>query len=284
MKQGKRQVFLMAGLLAAALGVFIRCAAEEPAGDDNTTTTPISVPDAGDLPALPVGGGVTAVGGTTEATALLEGLSTVSATIRDAIFTKLQDTGGRDINQAFEITNEAILNEKILVTATNTIYAGGSDFNEGDRINEIYGLTSKSVVAEDTAEESVTIVTGSTFEEKWTLIINVTATTAGDFNTAQFNGTGANIKQYVYALTAATAAKSAKIILNATETWNASYENQTSEGAIGSTTHSGWLKVYGANNSLVYTLEINGEEDYWTAVGYFGITPPEGGEGGDGGG
>ena len=284
MKQGKRQVFLMAGLLAAALGVFIRCAAEEPAGDDNTTTTPISVPDAGDLPALPVGGGVTAVGGTTEATALLDALSTVSATIRDAIWgvieTQDEMDGARD--NCYTIIDQT--GENVIVNASSTALPIPETVTEGDRINETSETTLRGVVTANTTANSVTVSQNSTFEEKISMIINVTATTTGDFDTAQFNGTGANIKQYVYALTAATAAKSAKIILNATETWNASYENQTSEGAIGSTTHSGWLKVYGANNSLVYTLEINGEEDYWTAVGYFGITPPEGGEGGDGGG
>ncbi|MDR2518632.1 MAG: hypothetical protein LBD13_04370 [Spirochaetaceae bacterium] len=264
MKKMKQRALFMTGLLAAALvfgSVFLGCENED--ANTNGGGPQITVPKVDDLPALPVGS--TAVASQAEATALLGALEAVSSQIQAAIQTVISAQGGGN----FDFTDEA--GTKVTVSAKRTFPNYPETVNQNDKINESSEYASKGAVTANTAAGGVTVILGSTFEDKNTGSYNLTVTQAGTMQTAYFNGTASQKNQYVYALTVTGSGnKSARIILDAAETSSATLTNQTGQSATWNSTYTGSLKVYGASAEPKYTLNITNAAQYAKARGYFG--------------
>ncbi|MDR2519175.1 MAG: hypothetical protein LBD13_07190 [Spirochaetaceae bacterium] len=229
----------------------------------------ITAPDVNDLPALP--GESTAVASEAEAEALLGELLDVSIAIDRAIGEAIWDALGRDeetIDQPYDIQDAE--GDIVTVTAKTTRPSVPETVNQNDTINISSEDFTQAVVTSDATEEGVTVILGSTFEDKGRMLYNLTATSSGDMETARFDGTMYVRNQSVYALTVTgSGSKGARIILDAAVTISATLTNQTGQSAW-NPTYTGSIKVYGAGTTPLYTFTINNEDTYAEARGYFG--------------
>ncbi|MDR2535291.1 MAG: hypothetical protein LBD29_04570, partial [Treponema sp.] len=166
---------------------------------------------------------------------------------------------------------------KVSSKGVSKVTADTLDFSKpnlvaGQSLKSSSNTSDKAVFTVDKdALATVTILKDSSFEQKNDSKMDITVATAGTYDTAKFNGSQSGTEQYVLGFTAKSAGKSAKITLTAKFVGSANFTNQTSAevGAASSEEYSGSLIVYGADNAVVYKLEITDKTTYTKALGYF---------------
>jgi hypothetical protein len=263
-------VLLMAGLMFSACPT-------DGGGDDGGGG--LSVPGAGDLPGLPADGGITYVASKDEATALLAalrpGFPTVSSAV-NAVINAAQsaaEDASEDGNYSFEVKDNTTV-EKLKINASGrynwssnvSAEEQGYEPKPGDWMKQTFG---DNVTVNFTGDKTASGLTAyqdsvvkSESEGSWDAKLK-------DNGKADVKISGGEV--YAYGLTVSSGGKGGKIVLDARATGALSGEYTDPEEAEDdvSTTYSGSLTVYGADDAEVYKLDIKDEATYDQALGYF---------------
>jgi hypothetical protein len=280
MKMKKNLVFagLTSVLLAAGL-MFTACPTEGGSGGGLNPEN---------LPVLP--NGVTYVTTDTEAKALLSalrpGFSAAREDINKLIQNALEEEEG---NVTWSIADEiSIENLKINSLGRSVIKENLSKVEDVDDLTGLIGSTliegsqnenTTVVFTGDKALSGATVYQGSKTVERASASYKATLKSISLKDMAiivNINGSGQSSQEY--GLTASSNGKGGKIILEAAARFSLKGDFDITDimGTDGpdmsgvSPTISGFLKVYGADNAVVYELPIINQESYVEALGYFG--------------
>jgi hypothetical protein len=275
---GLVSVLLMAGMMFTACG-----------GDDDDGGG-ISAPKPGDLPDLPTDTGATLayVDNEAEAKALLSSeffryvLWSADEAADDLIDAKAaEDENSRswEVGPDDKTKTGFIINSKGKQTSKgfdlSGFFSGGPKPNVGDS-SEMSSSEETTIefIANNTTGP-VTIYSGSHLASKrdgsQSMKVKAIDETSGTI-TLTVSGSGSS--SYAYGLTVSSNGKGAKIILEAKITWKDNNVEITLPpgNEFDSTTYSGFLRVYGAENKIVYEKAIDSEKAFNDEVReYFGI-------------
>ncbi|MDR2078228.1 MAG: hypothetical protein LBP74_00720 [Treponema sp.] len=268
---------LLTGLISALLiagMLFTACPTDsgEPSG--------LSAPDPGDLPDLPDAAGVTPVGTTAEAKALLNGIkdnySGIRGNVEALIINKVvPNSSGRTWNVKDDTSLPGLkINAQGNYTETSTIREDTIP-KAGDYMEISENRDASVEVTGDRTEKEMTFYKGSRIAEKEEGYVKVTIKSMSAANASITITESANAS-YVYGLTVSHNGKDGKIILDAhakgslTKTMTvSSFDVDLPSMEI---TYSGSLCVYGADDKeVVYREDITNEREFVAALGYFGI-------------
>jgi hypothetical protein len=259
-----------AALLLAAVFIVTGC----PMDGGGTDGTDLQPPAPGAMPALPTDS--TAVGNETEAKALLTALKTsgIFNRIENKVRTVIEENGGEE--DTFTITDKTSGGVKVSASGTSTetgaLDFDSSTFTQGQSYSSSEKESRKATLTEDYTESSVTVLKDSVFEKKDDETFNGSVTAAGNESTAKFTLSQSYSGQYAIGFVVKAGGKAAKISLDAKESHSAQASNKTwaeLNEMADSTTYSGSLTVYGANDAEVYKLPITDEDTYYEAMAYF---------------
>jgi hypothetical protein len=268
---------LLTGLLSVLLvaGMMFTACPMESDDDDGGNGLPVPVPE--DLPVLPAGPGY--VSNETEAIALLQELRDVTSPARRDIRTVLQNNSTENGYAVKDDTSTSYL--KINATESHAFKSQPDNFMRDDyddpKVGDYMELSQDgNDTVEFTGEKSeggVTVYRGSRIAEKLAAYYKVTLKRIDGENSGLVNFTASTDSSAVYGLTVSgSSGKGGKIILEA-KTWASINQDITvsdnfTEPAV-PVTYSGFLKVYGTGNAVVYTKNISNEADYNEVAAYF---------------
>jgi hypothetical protein len=244
-----------------------------------------SKPKPEDLPELPPG--TDYVADETEALALLGALKSVTSDVSNEVGNLINAAGsGTEDDYSWKITNDtSIPSLKINAEGRITREADPDnfmqeDYDEPEAGDYGEGSRTENTTVEFTANKSasgVVVYAGSRtrMEESASMKTEIKAVLEPSVT---FTESGSNKETVVYRLTASSNGKGGKIILGALaeesltreveeDPWDGSQPSPDYSSASGS--YSGSLKVFGADNALVYELPITNRTTYRQALGYF---------------
>jgi hypothetical protein len=244
-------------------------------GDEGDSGLSVDVPQISDLPDPPANSSYVSLA--TEAKALLTAISSspMLSTISTAVSSAIQDAmTGSDTNQRWEVKNEEDNGLKINGSGTYTVDANAA-FDEEDyeaKKGDHAVITQKEGWSiEFTADKVVgalTVYTGSTNEQKTDSYMEQTIT-ALEPVTVRYSYTEQSAISA--GLTVLHSGQAGKIILDAKYSVSASGTMIEGDGNPSPIpVVSGSLKVYGADNKVVYEKDIVTPADYQEVMGYFG--------------
>jgi hypothetical protein len=281
----KNFVLMVAGILLAAGLVFTACSSDDNGGG-------VYVPAPGDLPVLP-DDGPSYVTSEEDAVALLNALKSIGLyTIRYNVEDLIYDAG-QEINDGYtwSITDDTTI-EGLKVNSQGSETEGGrlldlfwgeSSFipEKGDYAEESEKYSTTIEFTADKTVPGVTVYANSRIDEKSDDYYKITITA---IDLATFSGTinlnASESSSYGYGFTVSSGGIGGKIIFEASVKGSVKRDIQVAgnfdpddmfEDLSENIRYSGSLKVYGADDALVYTKIITNEDEFDDLADYFGI-------------
>jgi hypothetical protein len=243
---GLLSVLLMAGLMFSA------CPMEDDDDDGG-----LDVPGAGDLPDP---GTNPYVATEDEAKALLEALSPGFPTV----FGEVKGVIGAKQLEAWSKSDGKSMSYKVENDDSVTglkINSSGRENREGDESKgKSSGESNTTVdITSDIEKSGLTVYKGS--------VVKTRDNSSGERNEKEEKGSFEEL--HAFALTVSSGGKGGKIILEAKYTGKGTTNYESGEDVDGSTTYSGSLIVYGADEKEWHRVNIKDEATYGEALGYF---------------
>jgi hypothetical protein len=306
-ENGMKTKFLLTGILSLALvfGFFFTSCG----GDDDDNPPPsvsgLTPPPVDKLPAIPTddgnGGTIDAVTDTDDVDRLLSMISTssirnfIERAVQQAVdkFADPNNSGSYSFtnkfadydnnSDAFTFTAERTSNSVLQISASELWTSSGSPTAGNSHLQSVQNVKKVKLLS-NIPKSTIEIISGSTYGFERKSPVNVTISSDN-----KVTGSGSLTTVYAVGFTVTTTDnKAAKIILDAKKDISATFENidlsdistpdgismnmvdESIDGVTKSSTYSGSLKVYGAdNNTPVKTINITDEDTYDKALTFF---------------
>jgi hypothetical protein len=271
----KRYFLLTAALASAVFLLFSACDTDS----GETSSFGVNAPSAGDLPEITSGG--TYVADETAATALLAALreSGVSNTVRSGINGLVESKA--DDNGSWSFKDDTSVDGLKVSSSGSYSYKSSVPDSDDDyvyKVGDYREISQKSdttaEITKDKSSSGITVLTGGKIAEKTDSSGKQTVKSLkSDGSPDTFTITGSEQSAYGYGFTVLNGGVGGKVVFSATYKASFSGVMQQDEPAPKPTiTASGSLKVYGAENALIYTKNIASEKDFEEVIELLGIS------------
>jgi hypothetical protein len=253
----KKNLLTTGILILVFAALFTACPqdAEAPDGPE------VEVPKAGDLPALPTTTGVSAVATEAEAKALLTGMGTITSTLSSLTMKVVETNGTPDKNGNWSFDDKLSPDGEVKVSASYSVSSNRLGLEQapkpGDTLKTSITRETKVILEKDLKKDDYTLLKGGTTAGKSSVSVDAT-----------YETDGFSIKEYKVddvaslGLTVSSKDKAGKIIVEftvASEIPAGKYGEDEDLFEKMKDTYTGTLKVYGADDKEVYTLDLSKE-------------------------